>query len=229
MTEEQPPAKRGHEILDQQLLALMKEDFEIGFGKVVEVYWCELSRWAYKQLQGSGLTHLSDDAVQEGLINAYKDLRRNRQKLNTLHLQHWLYTIVKHEVGACLKQKNKMAHLAGMLGWENEAEDIAASRPADDNDDPTYCLERSETISEIRRTIRELLKSLPDTQREVVVFKYFSPDGTQPEEIPFQQIAERFNRPVGTIRSDSSRAIQHMRKRLIEQCKENKVKHKSEW
>ena len=225
MSEEQKPSqRRGHELRDQQLLAWMKEDFEAGFGKVVADYWRELYCWAYKMLEGSGLTYLAEDAVQEGLLSAYKDLRHHRQKLNNLHLHHWLYTIVRQKAIECLELRNKPVHLAGLLGWENEGEDIAASRSA--ADDPAYCLERRETISEARRTVTELLKSLPDTQREVVLLKYLSQDGAGSEELPYQQIAERLNKPVGTVKSDVSRAMQHMRKLLTEQQGEDKMLQK---
>jgi RNA polymerase sigma factor (sigma-70 family) len=194
----------------------MKEDFEAGFGKVVADYWRELYYWTYKMLEGSGLTHLAEDAVQEGLFSAYKDLRHHRQKLSNLHLQHWLYAIVRQKAIECLEQRNKPVHLAGLLGWENEEEDIVASRSTDVDDDPASLLERWETISEACRTVTELLTSLSDTQREVVVLKYLSQDDTGSEEIPYQQLAERLNKPVGTLRSDVSRAMQRMRKRLTE-------------
>jgi RNA polymerase sigma factor (sigma-70 family) len=171
-------------------------------------------------LAGSGLTHLAEDAVQEGLFSAYKDLRHHRQKLSNLHLQHWLYAIVRQKAIECLEQRNKPVHLAGLLGWENEGEDIAANRSA--ADDPSYGLERWETISEAQRTVRELLKSLSDTQREVVVLKYFAQDGSEPEEIPYLQIARRLNKPVGTVKSDISRAMHHMRQRLTQQQGEDK-------
>ena len=212
MSEDQKPSqRRGRELRDQQLLAWMKEDFDAGFGKVVEDYWRELYSRAYRILDGSGLTHLSEDVVQEGLFSAYKNLRHNRQKLDHLYLQHWLYAIVRQKAIECLKQENKTAHLAGLLGWENEGEDIAASRSADADDDPAYRLERRETIGEARRTVTKLLESLSDTQREAVVLKYLTQDGTEPEEITFQQIAERLNKPVGTVKSSVSRALQHMR------------------
>jgi len=172
MSEERKPSQRqGRELRDQQLLACMKEDFDAGFGKVVEDYWHELYNWACKLLEGSGLTHLAEDAVQEGLFSAYKDLRHHRQKLDTLHLQHWLYAIVRQKSIECLTQGNKTIYLAGLLGWENEGEDIAAGRSADAVYNPAYRLERWETISEARRTVTELLKSLSDTQREVILLK----------------------------------------------------------
>src|SRR5947209_13886110 len=118
MSEEQKLSQRqGRELRDQSLLAWMKEDRDAGFGKVVENYWRELYNWAYKLLEDSGLTHLAEDAVQEGLFSAYKYLRRNRQKLCGLYLQQWLYAIVRQKVIAYLKQGNKISHLAGLLGW----------------------------------------------------------------------------------------------------------------
>jgi RNA polymerase sigma factor (sigma-70 family) len=221
MSEEQKPSQRQVlELRDQRLLAGMEEDFDVGFDKVIEDYWRELYCWAYKLLEDSGFTYLSEDAVQEGLLSAYKDLRYHRQKLSNLHLQHWLYAIVRQKAIEYLKQGNKAARPAGLLGWENEEEDRVASRSADD--DPASLLERWETVSEACRTVTELLTSLSDTQREVIVLRYFAQDGTGPEEIPYQQIAEKLNKPVGTVKSDVSRAMQHMRKRLTEQHGEDK-------
>src|SRR2546425_5132445 len=212
MSEEQKLSQRRvRELRDQQLLAWMKEDFEAGFVEVVGDYWCKLYSYAYSILDGSGLAHLSEDAVQEGLFSAYKNLRHNRQKLDHLHLNQWLYAIVRQKAIECLKQENKTALLAGLLGWENEGEDKAASRSADADYDPAYRLERWETIREARRTVTKLLESLSDTQREAVVLKYLTQEGTDPEEITFKLIAERLNKPVGTVKSSISRALQHMR------------------
>ena len=215
--EQQPSQRRGCALRDQRLLAWMKEDFDDGFGKVVEDYWRELYSWAYKLLESSGLTYLAEDAVQEGLFSAYKDLRHHRQKLDNLHLQHWLYMIVRQKTIECLEQGHRTTHLAGLLGWENDSEDMAARRVADVTYEPAYCLDRWETIREAYRTVTEVLKSLTDTQREVVVLKCLSQNGTEPGKITYQQIAERLNKPAGTVRSDMSRAMQHMRKRLTEQ------------
>jgi RNA polymerase sigma factor (sigma-70 family) len=226
--EQKPSRRRGRELRDQQLLAGMRDDFDAGFGKVVEEYWRELYKWAYKLLAGSGLTYLAEDAVQEGLFSAYKDLRHSRQKLCNLYLQHWLYAIVRQKAIECLTQGNKTTHLAGLLGWENEGEDIAAVRSADITHDPAYRLERWESICEVHRTVTELLKSLSDTQREVIVLRYLSQNGTERAEMAYQQIAERLKRPAGTVRSDISRAMQHMRKRFTEQRGGDKMIQKGE-
>jgi RNA polymerase sigma factor (sigma-70 family) len=218
MLEEQRPSQgRGHALRDQRLLAWMKEDFDAGFGKVVEDYWRELYSWAYKLLESSGLTYLAEDAVQEGLFSAYKDLRHHRQKLDNLHLQHWLYVIVRQKTIECLEQWHRTTHHAGLLGWENDSEDMAARRVADVTYEPAYWLERCETIREACRTVTEVLKSLTDTQREVVVLKCLSQNGIEPGKITYQQLAERLNKPPGTVRSDMSRAMRHMRERLTEQ------------
>ncbi len=204
-------------VRDQQLLARMKEDFDAGFSNVVEDYWRELCIRAYRMLEGSDLVYLSEDAVQEGLISAYKNLRHHRQKLDTLHLQHWLYAIVRQKAIECLTHENKRAHLAGLLGWENEEEDGAAGRSADADDEPVSHLECWETREEACKTVTELLKSLPDAQRTAVVLKYLSPTDIEPGEITYQQIAEKLNKPVGTVKSEVTRAMHHMRKQLTEQ------------
>lgn len=205
------------EMRDQHLLAWMKEDFDTGFGKLVENYWRELYYCAYRVLEGSVFTYLAEDAVQEGLISAYKDLRHNHQKLDNLHLQKWLYVIVRQKSIDCLKQANKHVSLADLPGWENEQEHRIASKLADDiTGDPAYCFERYETVKEAHRTVKKLLKSLSDTQREAVALKYLCRDGTEPKEITYRQMSERLQKPIGTLKSDVSRAIQHMRRQLSE-------------
>ena len=211
---------RGRIVRDQQLLARMKEDFDAGFSNVVEDYRRELCSWAYRLLEGSGLVDLSEDVVQEALISAYKNLGHHRQKLETLHLQHWLYAIVRQKAIECLTHTNNRTHLAGLLGWENEGneeEERVASRSTDTDDEPASHLERRETREEACKTLTELLKSLPDAQRTDVVLKYLSPTNIEPEKITYQQIAEKLNKPVGTVKSEVSRAMHHMRKQLTEQ------------
>ena len=61
--EHKPSQRQVRELRDQRLLAWMKEDFDAGFGKVVEDYWRELYNWAYKLLESSGLVYLAEDAV----------------------------------------------------------------------------------------------------------------------------------------------------------------------
>jgi len=217
MSEEQKTSQgRGHALRDQRLLAWMVEDFDGGFGKVVEDYWRELYFWACKLLESSGLTYMAEDAVQDGLFSTYRDLRYHRQKLCNLHLQHWLYAIVRQKTIECREQGNKTPGFAGLLGWENEEEDIVARRLADVTSDPTHRLERWESICEIHGIVTELLKCLTKAQREVVVLKFLSQDGTESGEVSFQQIAERLHKPAGTVRSDMSRAMHHLRKRLVQ-------------
>jgi RNA polymerase sigma factor, sigma-70 family len=208
---------QGSEMRDQQLLAWMKEDFDAGFGKLVENYWRELYHCAYRILEGSVLTYLAEDAVQEGLISAYKDLRHNHQKLDNLHLQKWLYVIVRQKSINCLKQANKQVYLADLSDRENAQENRVASKLAVDLDcDPAYRIERYETVKEAHRTVNELLKNLSATQREAVALKYLYRDGTDPKEITYQQMSKRLQKPVGTLKSDVSRAMQHMRRQLSE-------------
>ena len=78
-------------------------------------------------------------------------------------------------------------------------------------------------MCEAHSTVTELLKSLSDSQREVVVLKYLSQNGNESAEITYQQIAKRLNKPAGTVRSDISRAMQHMRKRLTQQLGEEQM------
>lgn len=204
---------------DRRLVQWMKSDLQAGFNRVAGVYWNQLNQVASGVLWGSPLLHLTEDVVQEALISAYKDLlfrteENRKEKLSTLHLRAWLYTIVRHKAIKCLKKGE--AHLemsVGLLGEEIE-EQSPIRREYTRYEDPAYLHERWKSIIEAHRETQRLLAGLSPVRRAIVVRKYLSDPLTDPEKITYRQIAEEMNKPVGTVKSEASRAMAHMREQL---------------
>src|SRR6266536_757797 len=64
---------------------------------------------------------------------------------------------------------------------------------------------------EAHREVQYLLRGLSPTQRANVARKHLSGAATDPAKITYRQIAEEMNKPVGTVKSEASRAMAQMR------------------
>jgi DNA-directed RNA polymerase specialized sigma24 family protein len=176
---------------DRRLVQWMKSDLQGGFNRVAEVYWNQLNQVASGVLWGSHLVHLTEDVVQEGLISAYKDLlyrteKDRKEKLSTLQLRAWLYTIVRNKAIKCLEKGEMHLELSvGLLGEEIE-EQGRATRELTRYDDPAYLHERWESIVEARRETQRLLAGLSPVRRAIVERKYLSESATDPEKITYR-------------------------------------------
>lgn len=101
----------------------------------------------------------------------------------------WLLTVLRN---CHLKNRRRMAPITGQP-LEKELEDIP-----DSADLPTWD----------REELQAALQSLPDEFRLVVMLFYF-------EDIPYKEIAERLQVPIGTVMSRLSRGKKLLRGRLL--------------
>ena len=204
---------------DRRLVEWMKNDLEGGFNRVAEEYRNQLNQVASGVLWGSHLLHMTEDVVQEALISAYKDLlyrteENRKEKLSTLRLRAWLYTIVRNKAIKCLAKGEVHLELsAGLLGEEIEEQELTGNEQIR-YEDPAYLHERWESIVEARRETQRLLAGLSPVRRAIVERKYLSGSVTDSEEITYRQIAEEMNKPIGTVKSEASRAMEQMRNQL---------------
>jgi RNA polymerase sigma factor (sigma-70 family) len=232
MTKEKTPEKKTHDALQQEkrLIEWMRNDLHAGFSQVVVVYQRHLLWVANGVLRDTPrLAHLAEDVVQDGLLNAFKYLATHPEMLEDqpvgkrLKLKAWLTKIVQNQAIACLKTGE--AHIiinAGLLGEEVEEE--IEEGYATHYDDPALSFERQEnmierlkSIKEAKRKTRQVLSSLPHEQRVAVERMYLAPLNPGEKKITYEQAAEALGKPVGTIKSQVSRAMKQMRKQLTEQ------------
>lgn len=152
------------------------------FYTLVERYRSMLFGTAYLMIRDRGL---SEDAVQEALIQIWKHLPSFRFKSG---IKTWLVRIVVNEVKQQFRKKQ-----VPTVPLEQ------ASEAAEDLDEAETAMIRKEESQHLRQT----LEMLPQEQREAVVLRYFS-------ELTIPEIAAVTGQREGTIKSRLSRALSHL-------------------
>ena len=152
------------------------------FRTLVEQYRSVLFGTAYLMIRDRGL---AEDAVQEALIQIWKNLASFRLKSS---VKTWMVRIVVNEV----KQQFRKKKLT-MISLEET------------NDAPKESdgVESTLIHDEERRILRQALYRLPPEQKEAVVLRYFS-------ELTVPEIAAVTNQREGTIKARLSRALDRL-------------------
>lgn len=138
------------------------------------------------------LTHgdrvLSEDLLQEAFLRAYRGLPRfeGRARFST-----WVHRIAYY---AFLNHRNRVPRHASLPeGFENTAEATLG--------------ELSASQSDLRHDIDYALASLPDRYREVVEMHFL-------RHVPYRDIADRLNLPLGTVKTQLYRAKLMLREKM---------------
>jgi RNA polymerase sigma factor (sigma-70 family) len=217
---------------EKRLIEWMSYDLHAGFNRVVEVYRQHLL-WIANSVLGDTprLAHLVEDVVQDGLLKAFIHLATNPEMLEEqrdgkrLKLKAWLTRIVQNQALACLRVGE--AHIvvnAGLLG--EELEEAIEDGYTTHYNDPVLFIERLESIREAKRATRRLLSSLPQEQRMAIEQMYLAPLSPGEEKVTYEQAAVALGKPVGTVKSQVSRAMKQMREQLTEQPKKESQRKK---
>lgn len=176
------------------LSTLLAVDLDWHFQQVVLHFQHRLYAFALRQ---TGSSQDAEDIVQEAFMQAYYALASYPpQRIQTLHLQPWLYKIT-HNIFISRMRRVKLQQVS----LDNtevciEVEDDESSRP--------------EMVLEVRESLRELeslLFTLPEQYREVINLYYF-------EELSYREIADLLNQPMGTVKSNLHRGTKLLRNAL---------------
>jgi RNA polymerase sigma-70 factor, ECF subfamily len=133
----------------------------------------------------SGSPQDAEDLTQQTFLTAHRKIDQLREPER---IKSWLLTITRN---LFLKQCRKKAP----INWDNEWLDaIPEDSPALDG---PYDIEQLQTA----------LAELPEPQRLILLMFYF-------EELPYKEIAEQLDVPLGTVMSRLARAKQVLRARL---------------
>lgn len=163
-----------------KLLALCAAvDNRQAFGKLVEEYQDSLFKFLYSLTLGN--VSLSEDLAQETFLKAYLSIRSFE---GISRFRTWLFRIAYNEYISWMR-KNGLKEIDSVLPEETQ-----------DN-----CLDRID----IRHDLQNGLKSLPASQRAVVLLFYM-------EDKSIKEISKITEMPVGTVKVYLSRA----RKKLLE-------------
>ena len=130
---------------------------------------------------------LAQDAVQDGLIRAWRDLRSLR---DTDRFEAWLYRLT---VNACLDQARRRRRRP----IEVEITVVEGSTAPDPN-----------TSLADRELVSQVLRRLDDRDRAVIVLHYYVG-------LPLTDVAVALGAPIGTVKSRLHRALGEMRTGIL--------------
>jgi RNA polymerase sigma-70 factor (ECF subfamily) len=157
---------------------------------------------------------IAEEVVQETFLALW-----NRAELfdpATGSLAAWLHTIARNRTVDRLRAGARRPRLvsAALSGGPDEPEAVALDRLATTGfvvggGDVGQGPEDEVVQTELRATLRAALVTMPDVERTVIVLAYT--DGLSQSEI-----AERLGWPLGTVKTRTRRALQHLRTLLVE-------------
>jgi RNA polymerase sigma-70 factor, ECF subfamily len=182
---------------DSDILILLATDLRHSYERLVLAYWYRLKIFVLRLV---GSHQDAEDIVQEAFIRAYYALERySAQRILALKLRPWLYKIT-WSVYCNYTERSKLPQLVPLDTSEDssllELEDNEQEQP-----------EESFENEERRRELIVLVDTLPWRYREIVRLHYF-------EDLSYQEIADIFNQPAGTVRVSVHRGIGLLRKKL---------------
>lgn len=180
---------------DEELLAAHLAGISEAFGTLVARYTDEIYGFV---LRFVGNAAAAEDLTQETFLQVHLaagafDPQRS--------FRPWLYTIAANKARDYLRGRGRRAELPlearaaddeGPLGGQYlEAENVAPDEVAD--------------AEQARQTVRELIATMPEHLRLILVLGYY-------HQLPYAEMAEILDIPVGTVKSRLHSAVMHFAK-----------------
>lgn len=148
--------------------------------------------------------HIAEELTQEVFIALVKNGGRYEP---TAKFTTYLYTIASNIVSKEWARQKRRPKLLNLSRWWNEDEGDDYS-PLEQFPDEKASVTKSYQLGEISEAVNEALKKLPAHQREAFVLRRF-------QELPYEEIADILDVPVGTAKSRVVRAERGMRPYLM--------------
>ena len=195
--------EQEQKIREEALLKAFRSGDDTAFDGLIEMYSAKLYKVAYALL---GSRQDAEEVVQDTFLRAYRALQAFRGESS---LETWLHRITvnlarnkyqwNHRRGGGLNVSLTMGDDAdGESGPENE-QDVPDRRM-----EPDLVLEHDE----IGTNIMKALNNLPDNLRETMLLRHVN-------DMPYEQIAEKLDCKVGTVKSRLSRGREMLRDYLV--------------
>ena len=184
---------------EEALLKAFRSGDDAAFDGLIEMYSAKLYKVAYALL---GSRQDAEEVVQDTFLRAYRALQAFRGESS---LETWLHRITlnlarnkyqwNHRRGSGVNVSLTVGDDAGgESGAENE-QDVPDRRM-----EPDLVLEQDE----IGTNIMKALNSLPDNLRETMLLRHVN-------DMPYEQIAQKLDCKVGTVKSRLSRGREMLR------------------
>jgi len=180
---------------DEELLAEHLAGKPGAFDLLVGRYLDEVFAFVYRFVNNAAN---ADDLVQDTFLQVHlaaATFDRSRA------FKPWLYTIAANKARDFLRSKARRSPLS-----------IDAASKADDGQGPAELiasgaepLDQQVETSETNRAVREVVASMPEHLRLILMLGYF-------QQLPYAEIAEILEIPVGTVKSRLHAAVAHFAK-----------------
>ncbi len=191
--------EQEQKVREDALLNAFRNGDDTAFDGLIGMYSAKLYKVAYALL---GSRQDAEEVVQDTFLRAYRALQSFRGESS---LETWLHRIAlnlarnkyqwNHRRGSGLNVSLTVGDDAGGdSGTENE-QDVPDRRM-----EPDLVLEQDE----IGKNIMKALNSLPDNLRETMLLRHVN-------DMPYEQIAQKLDCKVGTVKSRLSRGREMLR------------------
>ena len=139
------------------------------------------------------------DLAQEAFLKAWQGLRtfQGESAFST-----WVYRLTTNVCIDVLRKQKRRQDIEPVVSLDDL--EVSWAQPADHSQDPQRRLEREE----MSRAVARGLEQLPDHQRQVLVMRELSG-------LSYQEIAEKLDLDLGTVKSRIARARLALRKILL--------------
>lgn len=141
---------------------------------------------------------ISEDLVQTAFLVIWRN--RTSYSKEAGSVRQWLFSIMRYRIIDYLRRQRSRS------AWKEipwEAVDMGETPLIPDPWEETWCVER-------QRLIRKAMEHLPGEQRRVIELAYF-------EGLTHEEIAERCQMPLGTVKSRLRLGLLHLKRTLSKQ------------
>lgn len=166
---------------DEYLLSLLRQDNQEAFTQIYNKYYSMLYSLSYRYLQDR---ELSEDVVQQVYLRLWESRSSCRIAVS---LKNYLYTMAKNHLLNVIRDKNEW--VVGRYEATRQESEIA-------DDGLQEKIEEERKFNCFYRAVRQL----PDSKRKICLLKIQGG-------LNNQEIADRLNMPVGTVKNYYTQSI----------------------
>jgi RNA polymerase sigma-70 factor (ECF subfamily) len=175
---------------DEKLASMSTQDSSC-FGELIGRYEKKLGRYIQRLLRASSQD--IEDILQEIFINAFKNVNAFNP---TLKFSSWIYRIAHNEA---INHYRKTRRETKNISIDDEENEHITHVLQD-----SFDIQRETDNKEAYQKALELIMSLPDKYREVIILYYF-------EDKSYEELGDILKKPGGTIATLLKRARDHLR------------------
>lgn len=183
---------------DEQLLAEHIEGIDSSFELLVRRHTQELYQFVMRFTGASGA---AEDVLQETFLQVHRSASQFDPKRR---FKPWLFTIGANKARDHLRRVGRRREVP--LDAQVSGTDDAGQRFVDLLAGDDVLPEEDFAVDEKRRLVRNLLESMPEKLREVLVLAYY-------HRFPYRDIADIVGVPLGTVKSRLHGAVTHFGRR----------------